>query len=231
MVIGRILAFSILSSIKVFTQLFYKMDFHWSPEKTKDYFNDIRLIAFLNHTSLYEPMFVCALPFSFIWKITGHSSIPGANITLSRPIVGFFWKMMLPKITSITRKKDDTWNFFLNSIEPNDVIMITPEGCMKRPNGLDKHGKKMKVRGGIADILERIDDGYMLVALSGGLHHIQKPGQHIPKLFKRISMNVVRLNIKEYKSRFEGSAREVKLKVVEDLQRRLENDCPSIISV
>jgi len=184
------------------------------------------MIVFMNHTSLYEPLFASALPFSFLWKLAGHNSVPGADITLSRPIVGFFWKLMIPKITSITRKKDESWDYYLNSIEPDDVIMIAPEGRMKRPGGLDKQGKKMTVRGGIVDIIEKLDSGNMVLAMSGGLHHVQKPGQLFPKLFKTIAMNVVKVDIKVYKAQFQGSRSEVKLRMIEDLQRRLENDCP-----
>ena len=224
----QIIAFFVLSSIKIGSQLFYKHEFRWIPERNEVPFDEVRIIALLNHTSLYEPLFTCALPFSILWKIAGHSSIPGANTTLDRPLVGFLYKLMLPKITSITRRRDNTWNTYLNSIKSNDIVIIAPEGCMKRPNGLNKHGKKMVVRGGIADILERFDDGYLILAMSGGLHHVQAPGQHLPKIFKRISMNVFCLNIKEYKSRFNSaSSREMKLKIVEDLQKRLENDCPA----
>ena len=37
------------------------------------------------------------------------------------------------------------------------VVVLSPEGRMKRKNGLDKHGRPMTVRGGIGDILDRID--------------------------------------------------------------------------
>jgi len=97
---------------------------------------------------------------------------------------------------------------------------------MKRPGGLDKHGRKMDVKGGIVDIIQKLDSGDMVLALSGGLHHVQAPGQKVPNLFQTISMNIVRLDIQEYKSQFQGSPSEVKAKIVEDLQRRLENDCP-----
>ena len=33
-------------------------------------------------------------------------------------------------------------------------------------------------------ILEKLDSGKMLIAYSGGLHHVQAPGDLIPKIFK-----------------------------------------------
>ena len=135
---------------------------------------------------------------------------------------------MVPNIASVTRKKDSSWSSYLNSIRPESIVMIAPEGRMKRLNGLDKRGKPMTVQGGVADIIESMNDGGMVLCFSGGLHHIQSPGQHFPKLFRPISMNFAYFNLKEYKSSFSGSPREKKLSMVQDLQRRLENDCPTV---
>lgn len=223
----RILAFGILSLVKIVSTIFWRGDFKWiSPKKNSPWQKDIRLMIFLNHTSLYEPIFSQILPFRYLWHLAGHANIPGADITLNRPIVGTFWKLMIPNIASITRKKDATWESYLASIKQDDVVMITPEGRMKRPNGLDKFGKAMTVRGGVADIIEVMEDGVLVLCLSGGLHHIQKPGQSLPKLWKPIHMNLVRIDIKEYKAQFPGSPRERKISIVKDLQDRLERDCP-----
>ena len=222
----RFLGFLILSGVKTISWLFYKGKFDWPQGKPENPWQDIRLMVFLNHTSLYEPLFIQVLPYRYLWYLAGHFNIPGADVTLKRPIVGTFWKLMVPNIASISRKMDTTWEAYLESIKKTDVVMIAPEGRMKRPNGLDKFGKRMTVRAGIADIIESMEDGVMLLCLSGGLHHVQSPGEHYPKLFKTISMNLVRLDIKEYKSQFTGSVRERKLSMIHDLQRRLENDCP-----
>ena len=227
MILGKLLAFCMLSTVKIFSHVFYRNELKWSPEKTKGYYQNTRMVVVMNHTSLYEPLFCCALPFSFLWRLAGHNSVAGADITLSRPIVGFFWKLLIPKITSITRKKDESWSHYLDSIAPDDIIIIAPEGRMKRPGGLDKTGKKMTVRGGIVDIIEKLDDGNMILAMSGGLHHVQEPGQRVPHLFKTISMNIFRIDIKEYKAKFQGTPSEIKFKMIEDLQQRLERDCPA----
>ena len=78
---------------------------------------------------------------------------PGADKTLDRPLVGTLYKLMSPGITSITRKRDDTWEQFVHSISPDSIIVIAPEGRMKRKNGLDLDGNKMTVRSGVADLL------------------------------------------------------------------------------
>lgn len=223
----KIVGFSILSGVKVLSHFFYRGNFRWITPTPKDPWKNAKLMVFLNHTSLYEPLFIQALSFSFLWDMVGRANVPGADITLNRPIVGKFWKLMLPNISSITRKRDDSWNNYLKSIKPDSLILIAPEGRMKRPNGLDKTGRPMNVRGGVADILESIDEGGMILCLSGGLHHVQAPGQLLPRLFKNIKMNLAYMDIKEYKARYQNlSPRERKIRITQDLQQRLEKDVP-----
>lgn len=225
----KIIGFSILSCVKILSHLFYRGHFNWITPTPDKPWENARLMVFLNHTSLYEPLFLQHLSFAFLWKLVGRANVPGADITLSRPIVGRFWKLMLPNISSITRRKDDSWSNYLKSIRPDSLILIAPEGRMKRPGGLDKSGRPMNVKGGVADILENVDDGAMILCLSGGLHHVQAPGQFIPRLFQPIHMNLAYLDIKEYKQQFMAlSPRERKMKITYDLQARLEKDCPTL---
>ncbi|TGM61262.1 hypothetical protein [Leptospira vanthielii] len=223
----RLLAFSILLLVTILSKILYRGHFRWLDPIPADPWKNIRLMVFLNHTSLYELIFSKVLPFRYLWHLAGHFNIPGADVTLKRPFVGTFWKLMIPNLASISRKKDDTWNHYLRNLRPTDVVMIAPEGRMKRPNGLDKFGRPMTVRTGIADIIEAIDDGSMLLCLSGGLHHVQAPGQLFPRLFKNIQMNFSYIDIRTYKEQFPGQPRERKFAIVKDLQRRLETDCPS----
>lgn len=224
----RLIAFFILSSVKTFSWIFYKANYNWLTPIPENPWKDIRLMIFLNHTSLFEPLFSQVIPFHYLWHLAGHFNIPGADITLDRPIVGTFWKLMVPNIASITRKKDATWENYLSSIQNEDVVMIAPEGRMKRPNGFDKFGKPMTVRGGVADIIMSMNDGYMVLCLSGGLHHVQAPGQFFPRVFKKIRMNLCLIEIKDYKSQFPQTSRDMKMAIVADLQKRLENDCPKM---
>jgi hypothetical protein len=224
----KLLAFGILASVKTLSHLFYRGQFKWISAAPKNPWVDAKLIVFLNHTSLYEPLFIQHLSWPFLWKIVSRVNVPGADITLNRRFVGRFWKLMLPNISSVTRKKDESWSHYLNSIRSDSIIMIAPEGRMKRPNGLDKYGKPMTVKGGVADILEKLDEGGMILCLSGGLHHVQAPGEIVPSIFKSIHMNLAYIDIKEYKAQFsELSPRERKLKITQDLQQQLETKCPA----
>lgn len=223
----RITGFIFLASVKTLSHLFFRGNFKWITKYPENPFRKAKLIVFLNHTSLYEPLYLQALSYSTLWYLSSRLNAPGADITLNRPFVGTFWKLLIPNIASVSRKKDVTWNNYLNSIKrPETVIIIAAEGRMKRPNGLDKNGKPMTVRGGVADIIEELSEGGMILAFSGGLHHIQAPGQLFPKLFKPISMNFSYLDLKEYKASFSEIPRKRKLKIVQDLQKRLESSCP-----
>jgi hypothetical protein len=223
----RILNFLILALVKFSSWIFFRAHYYFLSSKRIPWKN-IKLMVFLNHTSLYEPLFIQILPLSYLWHLSGHFTVPVADITIKRPIVGFIFKLMIPNMVVTNRKNDGSWSQFISSNKHKDVVLILPEGRMKRPNGLDKYGKPMSVRGGVADLILSIDDGEMLIALSGGLHHVQAPGQMFPKLFKNIFMNLDFINLKDYKNSFPGNSREKKLAIVEDLQKRLENDCPNM---
>jgi hypothetical protein len=225
----HLLAFLLLALVKVISGLFYKCQLKWlTPVPINPWTKDIRLIIFLNHTSLYEPLFLQIPPFCYLWDISARASVPAADVTLQRPVVGLFWKLLLPNIVPVTRRNDGSWDHYVASIKKEDIVMIAPEGRMKRPNGLDKFGKKMTVRGGVADIIMSMDEGVALICLSGGLHHVQAPGEHVPKLFENITMNISSLDIKTYKEQFPKDFRLQKLAIVQDLQNRLENDCPKM---
>lgn len=116
----------------------------------------------------------------------------------------------------------------MSSIEKDSIILIAPEGRMKRPNGLDLSGKPMTVKAGIADILSNIEDGKMLIGYSGGLHHIQVPGQMRFRLFKTLKMNAEVVDIKDYKNSFKSEGIQWKRDVVADMQHRLETNCPQL---
>jgi len=224
----RIVAFCLLSLAKIYSHIFYRSEFKWITTSPTNPWFQARLMVFLNHTSLYEPLFIQNLSFSFIWNLVARANVPGADVTLNRPIVGRFWKLMLPNISSVTRKKDSSWHTYLKSIRPDSLVIIAPEGRMKRPDGLDKSGKPMTVKGGVADIMENLTEGGMILCLSGGLHHVQSPGQHFPRLFKKIKMNFAYIDINQYKESFATlSPRERKLKITQDMQTRLDNDCPT----
>jgi hypothetical protein len=225
----RLISFFLLICIKLFSHTFFKLKQIWLGEPAKDW-NKIKLIVFLNHTSLFEPLFIAAFPWSQLWRIASHLVAPGADITLKRPLVGKIYKFLSPHIVAISRQRDATWDLFIQKIHhnPKSVVLILPEGRMKRLNGLDKEGKPMSVRGGIADILLLMGEGEMLLAYSGGLHHIHYPGKLYPNLFKSMALKSETLSIIDYKNQFDHDPEDSKIfknAVTEDLEKRIKRHC------
>lgn len=224
-----LLSFILLAKVKIASSLFYRVDIRWIEVPPEDPWGSIRLVAFLNHTSLYEPLFAGGVPFKFFWRLATRGVIPVATKTLRRPLVGKFFSLVARHIVSITREPDHTWAAVLSKIEPDSLVLIAPEGRMKRADGLDKNGNPMSVRGGISDVIRAVPEGKFLLAYSCGLHHVQAPGQHIPKFFRRIHMNLELVELAEYRERLEARAaaeqRRFKNLVKEDLDRRRDTYC------
>jgi len=184
-------------------------------------------VAFLNHTSLFEPVFLGGVPLSFIWRLAAHGVVPAADKTTGRPLVGIIFKFVAHHVIAITRERDSTWFAVLSKIDPHAMVVIAPEGRMKRANGLDLKGQPMTVRGGIADILLAIKEGRMLVAYSGGLHHVQVPGR-IPNVFKTVRMRLEIVDIAKYIEEMtaNGGPDQFKKNVMKDLDARRDFYCP-----
>ena len=70
----------------------------------------------------------------------------------------------------------------------------------------------------------------MVFAYSGGLHHVQIPGEGFPRLFKTVKMDLEVFDIPVYKARFEAEAGSAtwKKQVLDDIQNRLETKPPVI---
>jgi len=225
--LSRISNFIVLATFKLFARCFYRVENKWLHKHTEDPWKGIKLIAFLNHTSLFEPLFLGAAPWRMLWRIAGRIIAPGAAVTMDRPIAGRLLTAIAPKMVPISRERDETWDNFLEAVKEYSVVIIAPEGRMKRADGLDKNGKPMTVRGGVADILEMLPDGEMVLVYSGGLHHVQVPGQGLPKLFKRIRMQAEKLNIKEYVKQMKSIPDlPYKKAVIADLEARIKRNVP-----
>ena len=217
----------LLITLKYLSKIFYRHDFQWVGEVPPDPWKKIRLVAFLNHTSLFEPIFLGVVPNSFIWRLAAHGVIPAAEKTTGRPLVGLIFKFVAHHVVAITRERDHTWFEVLDRIDPKSMVVLAPEGRMKRANGLDANGQPMTVRGGIADILLAIQKGRFLVAYSGGLHHVQIPGSHKIGIFETVRMRVEVLEIDEYIAAMStnGGPDQFKRNVREDLERRRDLYC------
>jgi hypothetical protein len=222
--VGRYISFVILLVLKAVTMPFYRRDgraIDGGPIPGVPW-DKVRLICFLNHTSLYEPLFATVVPTRCIWQIAKRSVVPVAAKTLERPILGRFFKALIPHPVAITREPDHTWDVVLRKIDKDSMVLILPEGRMRRGNGLDREGRPMTARGGVADILRALDGGQVLMAYSGGLHHVQIPGQKLPRLFKTLSMRFELLDAGEYRTELERQAAGGSFKnaVKADLDRR-----------
>lgn len=214
-------------SVGFLTRRFYRFEVLWVGPKPRKAWKNIRVFAFLNHTSLLEPLFLGTLPVSFLWDAAKRTVVPGADITMNRPIAGTFYKYFSPRTVSITRERDDSWSGFLDEIKPDTMVALAPEGRMMRANGLDKHGKPMTVRGGIADILCKIKTGKMLIGYSGGLHHVNAPGEKRMRLFKTLKIRYEILDIADYLQQFDtDDPRRLRKYIAEDLEKRLQQHKP-----
>ena len=224
--IRSVLVFSMLISLKYLSRIFYRHDFQWVGNVPDQPWRDHRLVAFLNHTSLFEPVFLGGCPINFLWRLAAHGVVPAADKTTGRPLVGLVFKFVAHHVIAITRERDHTWFQVLNKIDPQSMVIIAPEGRMKRRNGLDLNGNPMTVRGGIADILLAVKEGRMLCAYSGGLHHVQVPG-HVPRLFKTVRMRLEDVEIAGYIEAMMATAGpdQFKRNVMRDLDRRRDAYC------
>jgi len=222
------IVFLVLLALKAVSRLFYRIDVKWIGDVPPDPWRRVRLAAILNHTSLYEALFAGGCPPRFLWRLARHGVVPVAQKTADRAVVGRFYGMVAARVVPITRERDETWSEVLRQIDPDAMVIILPEGRMKRANGLDSEGKPMTVRGGIADILETMGEGRMLIAYSGGLHHVQVPGDRFPRLFKTIRLRLEVVDMAAYRAARleEGGAKGFRRAVVRDLERRRDLYCP-----
>lgn len=218
----------VLATVKLLARLFYRVENNWLHVHKEDPWKDVSLIVFLNHTSLYEPLFLGAAPWRMLWRTAGRMIVPAADVTMKRPFVGKVLGLIVPRYVPISRERDETWDSFLAEIEEGSIVAILPEGRMMRADGLDKHGKSMSVRGGVADILEIIAKGQMVVIYSGGLHHVQVPGGGLPKFFKHIRIQCERISIEDYVQEMkEETDIPFKHAVIQDLEMRMELNKPT----
>ena len=213
-------------AVWAFSRLFYRHRVEWVG-LPPDNWQDLRVFAFLNHTSLLEPLFAGAFAPGFLWRFAARATMPGADITMERPLVGRFYRLLSPRTVAITRRRDDSWQAFLEQIPTDALVTLAPEGRMMRANGLDKDGRPMSMRGGIADILRRVGTGKMLIAYSGGLHHVNLPGQARVRLFQTLHLRLEVLDIHDYLAGFGPLPdSELRLRVARDLDARLARHRP-----
>jgi hypothetical protein len=226
--IKAIITFLLLMIIRTLSRIFFRLDNEWLDGEPDDYALNTRIVAILNHTSLYEPLIAGYAPANLLWKFARHGLLPVAEKTMKRRI-GLFFRLLVRHPVVVTRQRDQTWDNVLNRVDAKAIIIILPEGRMKRANGLDSQGRPMTVRSGIADILEALPGGRMLVVYSGGLHHIQVPGELLPTPFKTIRCRMEMLDIADYKTEVQKNHPDLGFQraVIADLTRRRDEYCPT----
>lgn len=220
-------SYAALLAVKYASRLLYSVTQEWVGEVPEDPWRDIRLIAVLNHTSLAEGINLAVVPDRVLRRIARHAVVPVARETMDRRIEGWIFRTLIPNVVPITRRRDDTWARVLNGIDdPDSLVTIFPEGRMMRPTGLDKTGAPMTVKKGIAEVLLALGHGRMVVAYSGGLHHVFRPGAKFPRFFKAIHLKLENLDIATYIE--ERQCEDVRFSdaVVRDLTRRRDLHTP-----
>jgi hypothetical protein len=193
----------------------------WVGRVPEDPWADVRLISVLHHTSLAEGVYLSVVPDRVLRRMASHGVAPIAQETMDRPIEGRIFRMLVPHPVAITRRRDDSWARVLAEVgDPDSLVALCPEGRMMRPNGRDKTGATMTIKAGIADVLRSLGRGRMILAYSGGLHHVFPPGATLPRLFRPMTLRIESIDIAEYveeRSRERPSFTDA---VVRDLTRR-----------
>lgn len=140
---------------------------------------------------------------------------------MARPIEGRIFRLLVPNAVPITRRRDRSWARVLDEIDDRDSMMaLFPEGRMMRPNGRDKTGAPMTVKPGVAEVLQALGHGRMILAYSGGLHHVFPPGASWPHFFQPLSLRLESLDIANYLAERRRERPSLMQAVVRDLTRR-----------
>ncbi|TPW22032.1 MAG: Uncharacterized protein FD126_92 [Elusimicrobia bacterium] len=218
--------FALLLAIKGLSRLCFRFEVEWVGAPQPEPFHDARVGVLLNHTSLFEPILVALFPLGWLWRVARHGLMPGADATLDRPVAGRLFRSLVPQAVSVTRSRDRTWTDFTSRVAEEAVVLISPEGRMKRRTGFDKHGRPMTLRGGIVDVLERKSSGTILLVYSEGLHHVQAPGEGFPNLFVRVRARLEEIDLADYKRAMGHGTPEFRARVLADLERRRDAHCP-----
>lgn len=216
-----------LLAVKHASRVLYNVRAEWVGDVPADPWADVRLIAVLNHTSLAEGVYLSVVPNRILRRIAGHAVLPVAQETMERRIEGWIFRTLVPNVVPITRKRDHSWKRVLQEIDDEEsMVAMFPEGRMMRPTGRDKKGGAMTVKPGIADVLLGLERGRMIVAYSGGLHHVFAPGDPLPRLFKVVNLKLENVNIASYIEERRDEGWSFSAAVVRDLTRRRDLHTP-----
>jgi hypothetical protein len=214
-------SFMTLIAAKYASRVLWSTRVEWVGRVPDDPWRDVRLIAVLHHTSLAEGIYLSVVPNRVIRRIAAHCVAPIAEETMSRRIEGRLFRLLVPNPVAITRRRDQSWFRVLEEVDdPEAVVALCPEGRMMRPNGRDKTGAPMTIKPGIADVLRGLGRGRMILAYSGGLHHVFPPGASLPRLGRPVTLRIESLDIADYVAERAAEGGSFTEAVVRDLTRR-----------
>lgn len=219
--------YAALLAVKYASRALYDIREEWVGDVPEDPWRDVRLIAVLHHTSLAEGVYLAAVPNRVLRKLARHAVVPVAKETMDRFIEGRIFRLLIPNAVPITRRRDDSWTRVLSQIDdPDSMVMLFPEGRMMRPDGRDKRGGVMTVRPGVAEVIRSLGTGRMILAYSGGLHHVFRPGASRPRLFKSLHLRIESIDIASYVDARTHEPPSFTGAVVRDLTRRRDLHTP-----
>ena len=75
----------------------------------------INLILFLNHTSLFEFIFITIVPIKYLWRMSEKLIFPVADISYDKFLFGNFIKKLGPYPIRISRKEINLGAIFLEN--------------------------------------------------------------------------------------------------------------------
>lgn len=221
------LSYGALLAMKYASRALYDLRVSWVGDVPADPWDDVRLIAVLHHTSLAEGVYLAAVPNHVLRRMSRHGVVPVASETMKRPIEGRIFRLMAPHAVPITRRKDDTWERVMAQVDdPQAMVTLFPEGRMMRPDGCDKNGAPMNIRPGVADVISALGTGRMILAYSGGLHHVFPPNASRPRVFQPITVKLESLDIASYVAARRAEAMSFRAAVVRDLTLRRDLHTP-----
>ncbi|MFW5951912.1 MAG: hypothetical protein ACOCVZ_07350 [Gemmatimonadota bacterium] len=225
--VSTIPSYGALLAVKYASRALYDIREEWVGEVPRDPWDRVRLIAVLHHTSLAEGVYLPVVPNRVLRNMARHAVLPIAQETMDRPLEGRVFKLLIPNVVPITRRRDESWTRVLSQIDdPHSMVALFPEGRMMRPDGRDKKGQPMTIKPGIAEVLRSMGSGRMVLGYSGGLHHVFRPGASRPRFFKSLHIRLESLDIAEYvaaRMEEDGTFPEA---VVRDLTRRRDLHTP-----
>ena len=104
----KYLVFLVLGAAWLISKAFWWRELKWiGGTPPGDPWRGIRVLCFLNHTSLFEWLFIAMAPPRFLWRVACHGVVPAAEKTIRRPIVGQFFKLVGAHVVRYALAADD----------------------------------------------------------------------------------------------------------------------------